>query len=166
MGIKPRRSCYQTALTLLARRDHSCGELVRKLEQKNYPEDEIQAAIKACQRLGYIDDRRYADIYSRQLQRNGYGRRRIRQMLKSKYVPEPIIDAAVENRCTDAMEESRCRQLLHKKTRAMSGDRQRFNDKAKLYRYLLSRGFSPAVIQAVIDEVESNGGSEWAPIET
>ena len=115
MGIKPRKSCYQTALTLLARRDHSCGELVRKLEQRNYPEDEIQAAVTACQRLAYIDDRRFADIYSRQLQRSGYGCRRIRQMLKSRYVPEHIIGAAIETRCTDAMEESRCRQLLHKK---------------------------------------------------
>ena len=44
---KPRRSAHAAALALLAGREHSRLQLTRKLAQREYPEDEIAAALEA-----------------------------------------------------------------------------------------------------------------------
>lgn len=159
MRIKAGKNCYQSAICLLARRDHSCGELKRKLAQRGYPEREIDAAIDSCRRLEYIDDRRFARCYSGQLQRKGYGRRHIRHMLRSKYVAEQIAIAAIENQCSDEAEETHCRRMLEKKLGPLKTEKLTADKKAKLYRYLLGRGFAPAVIRRVIEELRVDGST-------
>ncbi|HEY8392965.1 MAG TPA: regulatory protein RecX [Capillibacterium sp.] len=57
--MKPTRSALSYALTLLGRRDYSAWELVRKLEGKGYPRDEIDEAVARLREWHYLDDERY-----------------------------------------------------------------------------------------------------------
>ena len=147
------KNCYLSALSLLARRDHSCYELKRKLKQRGYAENEIEATLAECAHLGYVDDRRFAHGYCQQLQRRGYGRRRIRHMLNLKKVPQRIVANVIERYCDDAEEERQCLRMLDKKLSMLDGEADSAVNRPKLYRFLLNKGFPPPVIQRVISKV-------------
>jgi regulatory protein len=75
---KPRRSAYAAALALLAGREHSKLQLTRKLAQRQYPEDEIAAALEALVNDGYLSDERAAVAKVASGLRRGHGPGRIR----------------------------------------------------------------------------------------
>ena len=154
MRIESRRSCYRTALNLLARRDHSCVELTRKLESRGFPKGEIQIAVKECIRLDYLNDRRFADSACQHLQRKGFGHRYIHQYLRSKGICPELIQDSLEKRCGSPIEERLCHQVLIKKLRSLSSGKGALRAKSVLYRYLHRRGFSPDVIQRTINQVD------------
>ena len=57
--MKTPRSAMSCALTLLERRDYSVWELIRKLEGKGYPREEIDEAVTRLREWNYLDDERY-----------------------------------------------------------------------------------------------------------
>lgn len=103
-------------------------------------------------RLNYLDDERYAALYTHQLQRKGYGRHRIQQMLTSKGLTFQVIAACLETCCPDKAQIQGCRQTMIKKINSGHPIENSPEAKARLYRFLFSRGFSPAIIRQVMDE--------------
>jgi len=96
-GTSPRKaapSAYQRALGLLVRREHSAGELKRKLRDRGIEEDEAGDALEALQRQGFQDDRRYAEALIRSRALVGQGPVRIRAELRVNAVPAADIEAA------------------------------------------------------------------------
>ncbi len=76
--LKPsQKKALNSALRILTPRDHSKYELVKKLKQRGFSREDIDAAISSCERFDYINDERTAQIYIRQLKRKGYGKKRI-----------------------------------------------------------------------------------------
>ena len=71
-----------------------------------------------------------------------YGAARIRQDLKSKGVPDEIVDSV-----SDVGELERARAILQRKYRSLAATRE---EKAKRARFLQSRGFSSDVIRKLI----------------
>ena len=68
------KKALNSALRILAPRDHSKYELVRKLKQRGFSREDIDEAIASCERFDYINDERTALVYIRQLKRKGYGK--------------------------------------------------------------------------------------------
>ena len=62
---------WATALRLLNRRDYGTTELMRKLQEKAFPPDQIETVVERCIELGYLDDGRYAAARARSLMRQG-----------------------------------------------------------------------------------------------
>lgn len=60
-GRGDKKDPYSVALRLLGRRDHSCNELRRKLRQRGFEPEAVDAALARCLELGYLDDQRYAE---------------------------------------------------------------------------------------------------------
>ncbi|MGL6290841.1 MAG: regulatory protein RecX [Silanimonas sp.] len=87
---------YQRALGLLVRREHSAGELKRKLRGKGVEADELDVALETLQRQGFQDDRRYAEALVRSRALAGQGPVRIRAELRMNGVPTADVDAAFE----------------------------------------------------------------------
>jgi regulatory protein len=145
-------NCFAAALRILTQRDHSCSELSRKLIDRGFSQDQIKSAVSECLRLHYLDDERYADIYAHQLQRKGYGCCRIQQKLIAKGLASQVIASCLENYCQDKVQIQSCRQALHKKLKGNQAIEGSVEIKARLYRFLLSRGFSPAIIRQVMDD--------------
>jgi regulatory protein len=85
---------YQRALGLLVRREHSAGELKRKLRDKGVEADELDVALETLQRQGFQDDRRYAEALVRSRALAGQGPVRIRAELRMNGVPAADADAA------------------------------------------------------------------------
>ena len=74
----------RAALGLLATREHSRGELARKLAARGFAEGEIRTALDAWADAGLIDEDRLAEAYVAERLRKGFGPLRIRQELRAK----------------------------------------------------------------------------------
>ena len=78
------QKAMNTAVRVLARRDHTRLEIEQKLRQRGYDLEVIRDVVVECERLNYIDDERTAKVYIFQLARRGFGFRRIRLELNRK----------------------------------------------------------------------------------
>lgn len=156
MSPRPYQDCFNTAVRLLSRRDHSCKELGRKLRKRNHKEADIQAAIAECQRFNYLDDKKYAERYTLELQRRGFGPRRIRQKLIEKGVSRQEISSTLRINCLETTERDNCQAALSKKLKSLHKHRDEQISEERLYRFLSGRGFTPAIVRETIDAVLSN----------
>lgn len=138
------RELVSAALTLLARRDMSRGELAGKLQTREFTLDEIEAVTNWCAEEGFLNEVRYAEVKARALG-NRYGARRVGATLRQKGVDEEVVATAVaELKETDF---ARARAMWQRKFGEVAitpGDRNR------QVRYLQSRGFGFDVIKKVI----------------
>ncbi len=88
----PRRK----AIELLARREHSRRELVRKLTERGFSSEQAGDAVAGLAREGWQDDQRYAEALARSRAQGGYGPVRIRAELRTHGLDEALIAAALD----------------------------------------------------------------------
>ncbi len=150
----------ERAMRILSMRDHSEAELRRKLlqsaeqaarlaQQPAEPptEDEISAVIDWCAQHNWLDDERFVERYIASRSRKGYGPQRIRMELMQKGLEATLIDDAL------AISDSDWQSL------AFSAAERKFGlplptewkEKARVQRYLMTKGFFMADIRAVFE---------------
>lgn len=82
----------ERALRLLALRDRSRREIETRLRQAGFEADVAAATVEWLAGLGYLDDRRFARVYSAEKQRSGWGPRRVKAELAAKGVERSIVE--------------------------------------------------------------------------
>ncbi|WP_243725232.1 regulatory protein RecX [Candidatus Thiosymbion oneisti] len=85
----------RAALKLLASREHSRGELRRKLCACGYAETEVERLIEDLADRGLVSDRRMAETYVDERVRKGFGPVRIRQELCHRGLAEELIESSL-----------------------------------------------------------------------
>jgi regulatory protein len=140
----------ETAVRLLAQREHTRGELRQKLRQRGVTDDLSRKTLAECERLGYVNDDRTADLYVRELERKGFGPRRIRLSLKKKGVASPIVENTLSRHLSHSKELETARRVLQKKQHTYDREPDARKRREKIYRFLCSRGFSPSVITELL----------------
>ena len=140
---KPRRSAYDKALGLLARREHSRRELRTKLRQGGYEGEEATAAIDRLGEQHYQDDDRFAEILVRSRASQGYGPQRIRAELKTHAVPDERIRQLLDEAEID-WEASALEQLRRRYAGKGAADHA---ERARRAQFLLRRGFATATVR-------------------
>ena len=81
------------ALRFLGHQDRSCREVEVRLERYGYAEPVIAEVVKWLQGLGYLDDVRYAQAFTEEKLRAGWGPVRIRQaLLREGVVPDVVAE--------------------------------------------------------------------------
>ena len=91
------RTAYEYALDLLSARAYTSASLRRKLKQKEFPADEVEAAVTRLVEGGLLDDRKFAVEFARQkIAVGGASVRRVRQQLAQKGIPSSDADDAIE----------------------------------------------------------------------
>jgi regulatory protein len=137
------------ALRRLARRSHSRGELTDKLTRAGYSEAEIGETLERLASRGYLDDAALARELARSSsERKLWGPARIERRLRELEIEAGEIEAALEEAFPSG-EEVAARRALEKFLRASrrgGGERAR----ARAYRHLLARGFSPEVVHRLV----------------
>jgi regulatory protein len=130
------------ALRLLARREHSRGELASKLAVHAESSSALEFVLSELEKRKQLSEERFAEERARRLSRK-YGAAKIRQDLKAKGVAEELVERYSSNPDELAI----ARAVLERKYRAPAATRE---EKAKRMRFLQSRGFAIEVIRKAI----------------
>lgn len=142
----------ETCLRLLARRDYSRKELLNKLTDKGFDRKDVLAVIDELAQQGWQDDQRYARNYARYRMQKGYGPVRIEYELRQNGIDEIDLDAVLQESVSswmDLLEQVYNKKYNHKKNL----DR---NEWAKRSRFLLHRGFTGEMLNALLDHLNIN----------
>ncbi|ACA31946.1 recombination regulator RecX [Histophilus somni] len=125
---------------LLARREYSEFELRCKMQEKRFTEQEITQTLTHCQQKNWQNDKRFAENYLYYRAKRGYGLQRIRQELyQLKGIPAELINEIEQESEIDWNEI--VLQVLNKKF-PYYRDKLDSRAKQKIWRYMLSHGFS------------------------
>jgi regulatory protein len=92
---REREAAIERAVRALARRDHSAAELGAKLERAGISEAAQADAVETLERIGYVDDGRFARDRAVRLAERGYGDEWIRADLDARGVAPEAADAAL-----------------------------------------------------------------------
>jgi regulatory protein len=134
-------------MDLLARREHSVGELRAKLRAKGF--DDEQAVEGELERLcaeGLLSDARFAEAYVHAHRLRGQGPLRIEADLRERAVAAEAIEACVDPRDGAWSELA---QAVRSK-RFGSAIPQEFDERARQARFLRYRGFTEAQIRKAL----------------
>jgi regulatory protein len=141
----------EAAGKLLAVRARSESELRDRLLAKEFPEDEIEAALTRLRELRLIDDAAFAaDWVEQRATSKGLGPDRLRIELKAKGIAREVIDAALAECGTDHL--AKARELAAQQIRKVVHlplPRQA----ARLQGFLARRGFSAEVVDSAVRAV-------------
>ena len=138
----------EKALELLSLRDHAAGELRTKLFQKGYQKDAIAAAITYLQEKNYLNDARFAKLYTKELiERKQLGPAKIREKLYQRGLHSDLINENLQY-YDDETQIDNCRFHILKKYKTVVFDSR--EEKAKVIRYLQGKGFTWSTISLVI----------------
>ena len=141
-------SSYAYAITLLARRDYSSGELTRKLAERGYLEHAVEPVVEELLASNKLNDDRYSQNFVAYRARRGHGPARIRNELKTSGLSRSTIDEAVKGEeAPDFLELARAVRA-RKFGPEIPDDRK---ERARQARFLQYRGFSTDHIRAVLD---------------
>ncbi|MDQ1315682.1 MAG: regulatory protein [Pseudomonadota bacterium] len=134
----------ERTLRLLARREHSRVELVRKLERAGFARTDIEPLLDAFEAQNWLSDRRFAESYVAD-HRARAGSVKLAYDLRQRGVGDSIIESVLgDNRDSEL---DRAREVWRKKFAAAPADAA---EKARQMRFLQSRGFTPEVIRRAI----------------
>ena len=90
-----RPDAVETALRALRFRDRTTAELDARLEQRGVGEAEREQALETLERIGYVDDERFARSRAERLAERGSGDALIRDDLERRGVAAEIVEAAL-----------------------------------------------------------------------
>lgn len=125
---------FQRAVYYLGFRDYSAGELLERLARAGMDGTE---AVAQLQRLGYVDDEKYADkLIEKYASR--YGKRRIDEELRRRKISKEIREDKLAGFQEDVAPEL-CEQIA-KKMRGQPFEDRKQRD--KVYAFLVRRGYA------------------------
>ena len=136
----------RAAVGLLARREHSAGELRKKLIAKGYPAELVSGVLEQLDARGLLSDARFAEVFARSRSNKGFGVARIAQELRLRGVSDEQIAPAL----SDAKETWRAQIAQVRRKRFGEALPQNNADRAKQARFLLQRGFTSEQVRAVL----------------
>ena len=149
-------TALESALRLLARRDHSRRELEVKLASRGFSAGEVQRALVRLNELGYLDDARAAATLAEHLTARGYGVLRVRYALGQKGIEVAIIENALLRCGDDDAQVRNANRALGKKQSHLARESDPMKRRQRAYRFLAGRGFSAMVIRQVIGDYDDD----------
>lgn len=157
------RKALNSALRILARRDHSSVELARKLMHRGHAEEVVQRVIIECQRLNYLDDRRALRQVLDGMKRKGFGIHRIRHELLKRGLAGDGSECGPFESLPPEEERAVARRVALKKWKSLQQEPEPGRRRLRLMRFLRSRGFSDVVIYDVMESLEGVAAEDPPP---
>ena len=144
-------------MRLLARREHAERELRRKLLQREFPEAEIDAALRDLKQRGWQSDDRFAEMLIGSKARRGQGPVRIAQALQTAGIDKSVLKTAEVDWDEQAL--AAIRRYLRGK------DVRQHEVRMKAMRHLLQKGFTPSSARVALAAFlkEPRGSDDSAP---
>ena len=144
---------YEAALkraAALCSSHEQCSSHIReKLNNWKVSDSDAERIIDLLKKEKFLDDQRYATFYVRDKFRfNGWGKVKLRVMLRQKEIPLPVIKEAL-NQINPELYKQTCTRLISEKSASLKEANQ-FKRKGKLFRYAAQRGFESDLIHQIL----------------
>ena len=150
---KTAQQALQSLMRLCARSEKSTGDALRLMRTWGVPEAEQQGVLNRLLADRYIDNRRYAEAYTREKsQLAGWGERKIAMQLRLKGVERETISAVLAELMDDGGKQERLREKLQRKLRSTKAASD-YELRGKLLRYALGLGYDYDIAAEVVEEV-------------
>ena len=144
-------SCLKKAFNLLAYRNRTSFELIKRLKEAKFANDEIDYTIKKLESIGYINNEQFIETYIESEKKKGNSAIKISFSLQNMGIPssqsKPLIDQLYSE---DEQAESAKRLLIKKASTLENLDN--YTKKQKLIAYLSRKGFDFRIIFDLIDD--------------
>lgn len=147
--------CKEKAFSCVARRRLTEFELTRKLRESGFCDGVVTRAIAVMKEYRYVDDRSYAEAYV-SLYGGSRGAMRLKYELLAKGVDAEVVADALDGAETDAS--AAARALAEKFTRSHGRTKE---DRIKLIRYVMVRGFAYSDAKEAADAVFDGDGDDF-----
>ena len=153
--IKPKpldaKGLLDYALRALSARALTQGELRARLARRAADPADIDTTIARLKEYGYLNDRRFAETYTRlRLENQGLGRYRVLRDLKTRRVAPALAEKVVADAYRAVDEDALIDQYLHRKFRRQKPTDLTPNRLASLYRTLVRAGFPSGKIMKAL----------------
>ena len=128
-------------------------EVEHYLREWDYPDPVIQRVIETLEEYRYLDDRVFARQWARdRMVHRHWGPLRLRIELQRKGILKEWVEESIRELFNDRGEEEMALKAIRRRLRA-SGLRDP-RERRRWFSYLLRRGYSSDVIQAVFNRIE------------
>jgi regulatory protein len=134
--VPERPDALEQALRALRHRDRSTAELDARLAQRGVGAEEREQALETLERIGYVDDERFARTRAEQLAARGSGDALIRHDLEGRGIASEHVEAALTSL---EPEHERAARIVERRGPGL-----------KTARYLAARGFGADALEAVV----------------
>ena len=142
--VKREISLRERALAMLARREHTRAEMMRKLSPHSESPEQIEQLLDALVARGWLSEARFAESRANTLARK-FGSRKIQHDLKSRGVSAEVVERTVERALAQELEN--CRAAWQRKFGVLP---QSAAERGRQMRFLTGRGFSADAVRQVL----------------
>ena len=146
-----RRDALNKVTRALARRDHTRWELWQKLQKSYFEIETIEEVLEHVERLGYIDDEKFAEKFGfEQIRRKPLGRLLLRAKLRQKGIDSESIERSLDRIFSEFCEDELALRYLNMRRQqidAVSSEQKL----EKIARLLQNRGFSAETISETLN---------------
>lgn len=150
---KTTQQALQSLMRLCSRSEKSTGDALRLMRTWGVPEAEQRGVLDKLIVDRYIDNRRYAEAYTREKsQLAGWGERKIAMQLRLKGVERETISAVLAELMADDSMAERLHEKLSKKLRTIKAAND-YELRGKLLRYALGLGYDYDMAAEAVERV-------------
>ncbi|MFH1368133.1 MAG: RecX family transcriptional regulator [Elusimicrobiota bacterium] len=153
-GEEQNSKAFESALHLLEYSSRSKKELKDRLLRKKLPPEAVDGALARIERIGYINDDKFAREFAQSLIVKGKGPALIRAELGRKGIPQETISEVMKGmpESSDVVLEH-ARAIAEKKLKAMK-DKPPEVIAHRLTGFLARRGFSPDTVREILKSLK------------
>ena len=159
---------FEYAVKCLGARAYSTGDLKSKLRMRAANPSDADAVIDRLKDIGYLDDRRFAEIYAAaRVENEGFGRMRVLNDLRARRVSGDMADQAVERAIGDKSEADLIDAFIERRMHSVATG-GKIDDEKKLaaaYRKLRRAGFTSGPILAALKRIAARPEELEEPLE-
>ena len=144
-------SAFSRAVGYIEKSLKTQKQLQTYLKEKGFLQESIDDAVQKLKEYGYIDDKVYAENYTKTY-KDKKGKIKLKFDLLSKGVAADVIEEALQEFVDEDEQYAACEKLLKKYVKNKPQD---VKLKSKAYAHLFSKGFSGDIISRAIGKVFS-----------
>lgn len=140
-------------MSMLCAESEKCkNDIADKLKQHGISSEDITSILTYLETERFIDEARYSKFFAKDKYKFAkWGRKKIEYALKMKRIPSDYIKDALEEIPDDAYEETMMAALTSKLKSIKF--QNRYDAKAKLFRFAASRGYESGVALDMIEKI-------------
>jgi regulatory protein len=147
------KTALNKAMAECSRREFCSEDIRKKLVEWGVENNDAEKIIGVLIREKFIDESRYASAFVRdKFKYNKWGKVKIAAHLRAKKLSSDLIKSALDS-IEDELYNRFLRELIESHRRSVKA-KNKFDLKAKLLRYGLSKGFESNLLYDILNEIE------------